>query len=189
MQIRSLISAFFCACGMLAASAWSAPDNALPDIAVQVNKRGELVIVDAEFTAPVAPKLAWEVLTDFNHMSNFISNVKFSSITSQQGSKLQVAQKGAAKHGPLSFNFDSIREIELQPIQKITSHVISGSMKKLDGVTTLRADGTGSRIVYHADSIPDAYVPPVIGPKFIENETRHQFEEMRAEMIRRAATP
>ena len=186
MPFRSLITTLCCASGMLAGSAWSATDSALPPIAVQVQKRGELVVVDAEFTAPVAPKLAWEVLTDFNHMSNFISNVKFSSITSQQGSKLQVAQKGAAKRGPMSFSFNSVREIELQPIQKITSHVISGSMKKLDGVTTLRADGNGSRIVYHADSIPDTYVPPVIGPKFIENETRNQFQEMRAEMVRRA---
>ncbi len=185
MQARSKFLVAALCLSIYATSGIAAPGDELPPISVQVKKNGDNVTVDASFSVPVPPKLAWEVLTDFGHMSNFISNVTFSSITEQHGNTLQVAQKGAANHGPLSFSFNSIRAIELNPIEKITSHMISGSMKKLDGTTTLRAEGGGTRVVYHADSIPDTYVPPVIGPKFIENETRHQFEEMRIEMLRR----
>ena len=168
-----------------AASAVAAIDEDETPIAVQVKKVDELVTVDAQFTVAVSQQLAWDVLTDFEHMARFISNVKSSRVTSINGDKLQVEQKGVANHGPLSFSFESVREIELKPIEKISSRILSGSMKKLDGITLLMADGAGTRVVYHADSIPNSYVPPIIGPKFIENESRHQFEEMRTEMLKR----
>ncbi len=187
MQVRAKLCATALALAAVATGGIAAPGDELPPVSVQVLKAGDSVVINASFSVPVPPKLAWDVLTDFNHMSNFISNVTFSSITEQHGNTLQVAQKGAANSGPLSFSFNSIRAIELKPFERITSHVISGSMKKLDGTTTLRAEGNGTRVVYHADSIPDTYVPPLIGPKFIESETRHQFEEMRIEMMRRRA--
>ena len=185
MRHSVLLLAALTLLGTVPLNAQSAIGDDQTPITVHAVKHGETVTVDAEFTVAVPPKLAWEVLTDFAHMSNFISNVKFSSVTEQHGNKLRVAQKGAAKHGPISFSFDSIREIELVPTEKISSHVLSGSMKKLDGTTLLRADGSGTRVVYHAESIPNTYVPPVIGTTFIENESRHQFEEMRIEMLKR----
>ncbi|MDP9107626.1 MAG: SRPBCC family protein [Pseudomonadota bacterium] len=167
----------------------AADSDTTTPISVKAVKNGESVIVDAEFSVAVPPRQAWEVLTDFGHMANFITNVKLSNITEHHGNHLRVAQQGSARHGPLHFDFDSIREIELTPIEKIVSHVVSGSVKKLDGTTLVTADGAGTHVVYHAESIPNTYVPPILGPSFIENETRHQFEEMRGEMLRRKAAP
>jgi hypothetical protein len=172
----------------MSGSTFAATDEPQSPVDVHVKKNGELIIIDVDFKVPVAPKQAWEVLTDFDHMSNFVSNVKFSAITKRDGDKIEVAQKGLADHGLISFAFDSVREIELKPFSKITSHILSGNMKKLDGTTVLTPDGNGTHVTYHAESISPTYVPPVIGPKFIEGESRHQFEEMRAEMLKRKAT-
>lgn len=174
---------------LTAAPVRAAESEAATPITVTAVKNGESVIVDAEFSVAVPPKQAWAVLTDFGHMADFISNVKQSSITERHDNRLRVAQQGSARHGPLHFDFDSIREIELTPVTKIVSHVVSGSVKKLDGTTLLTPDGNGTHVVYHAESVPNTYVPPGLGTMFIENETRHQFEEMRTEMLRRKSMP
>lgn len=155
------------------------------DIAVEVSKDGETVVVDVDFIVRASPELAWAVLTDFDHMADFVSNLTSSSIVSQSGNKLRVAQKGRAVHGPLSFSFDSLREIELTPPTTIRTRIVSGTMRKLDGVTQLSAVSGGTRVVHHAVAIPGVWVPPVIGVRFIEHETREQFEEVRGEILRR----
>ncbi|MEB0137267.1 SRPBCC family protein [Actimicrobium sp. CCC2.4] len=169
----------------LTGSAVAAIDDDEPPIQVQVKKSGALIIVDADFSVSVTPRLAWEVLTDFDHMARFISNVKYSAVTSRQQGKWQVAQKGVAAHGPLSFSFDSVREVTLTPFELITTHLVTGNLKQLDGTTRLRSEGNGTRVVYHAESIPDTFVPPLVGTAFIASESRHQFEEMRIEMLKR----
>jgi hypothetical protein len=58
-------------------------------------------------------------------------------------------------------------------------------MRKMIGTTHLIPESTGTRIVSHGEFIPDTWVPPGIGPIFIEAETRKQFSEMRDEMMRR----
>ncbi len=156
-------------------------------VIVEVTKHGERISIDVDFQAAVAPQQAWEVLTDFDHMRDFISSLQSSQIIARDGMRWQVAQKGAARRGPLNFGFDSVREIELAPFDRITSRQVSGSMKKFEAVTRLSAQGTGTRIQYHADSVPGTFIPPIVGIAFIETETRRQFTEMLTEMSRRSA--
>lgn len=154
-------------------------------IAVQVKKSGETILVDVSFTVQATSQEAWNVLTDFDHMAQFVSNLQSSRITDRVGNKIQVEQKGKTSHGVFSFAFDSLRELELNPYQEIRSRLISGSMKRLDGTTVLSADGAGTRIVYHGESVPNVWVPPLVGTAFIENEMRIQFQEMQNEILKR----
>lgn len=177
-----------CLCAALLAfgleSAWPGPVGG-EDIAVEVSKDGETVVVDVDFIVRASPELTWAVLTDFDHMADFVSNLTSSSIVSQSGNTFRVAQKGRAVHGPLSFSFDSLREIELTPPTTIRTRIVSGTMRKLDGVTQLSAVSGGTRVVHHAVAIPGVWVPPIVGVRFIEHETREQFEEVRGEILRR----
>jgi carbon monoxide dehydrogenase subunit G len=155
------------------------------DIKVVVQRKGGEVFVDVELPVPATAQEAWAVMTDYEHMAEFISNLQVSDVVSRNGDTVQVSQKGKAQYGPLSFAFDTIREIHLTPYEKIDSRLISGSMKKMEGKTEIIPDGAGIRIVYSAVSIPNAWIPPVVGPAFIERETREQFRELRKEILRR----
>ena len=64
---------------------------------IQVRRQGEVWIVEARFTAPVPPALAWAVLTDFDNMARIVSNLNASRVVSRQGNVLQVEQKGRAR--------------------------------------------------------------------------------------------
>jgi len=156
-------------------------------IAITVSTSGEILIVDASFTVSATQHEAWDVLTDFDHMTDFLPNLQVSKIIKTAGNKMQVLQKGRASYGPLSFAFDSVREVELNPYKEIHSHVISGSVKQANGTTQLIAEGNNTRIIYHNESIPNFWLPPGIGPSFVKRETLEQFEDMRNEILRRKA--
>lgn len=163
----------------------SADERHDKDIDVRVNINGEDVVIDVSFVVQVVPQKAWDVLTDFDHMTGFISNLQFSKIIDSSKNTLYVSQKGVAKHALITFPFESIREIRLTPLEKIRSRMLSGSMRKLEGITQLFSEGDHTRITYHSDTFPGVWIPPVVGKAFIENETREQFQEMRDEMLRR----
>jgi hypothetical protein len=162
-----------------------AEEESRKDLDVRVQVTGDAVVVDAIMIVAARQAETWAVMTDFDHMAEFISNLQASSVLSRNGDVLQVAQKGKASAGLLSFAFESVREIRLTPMDKVQSHGISGTLKKFDGLTQFAAEGETTRVTYHAESISSRWIPPGIGPSFIESETREQFAEMRREVLRR----
>ena len=155
------------------------------DIEVAAKKVADMVVIDVSMLVAATPREAWDVLTDYDHMPKFLPNLQSSKILSKSPTRLEVAQKGGASHGPITISFDVVRDVQLKPYSEIKSHVISGDLKKVDGTTRLVAEGEGTRITFHSESIPNVWVPPGIGPTLIANETREQFGDMRAEILKR----
>ncbi len=163
-----------------------APQDSNIDVKVQIN--GDNVTIDLSVVVPATRQQVWAVLTDFEHMSGFVSNLKESKVLSTSGSMLKIYQRGAASYALIDFPFESTREITLTAFDKIQSHMVSGNMSKMEGVTQLMDEGGGTRIVYHADSIPGHWLPPFGAKGFIEHETRAQFLQMRDEILRRKSS-
>jgi Polyketide cyclase / dehydrase and lipid transport len=160
------------------------------DIVVRAEKNGETIIIDAEMAVHASEAAVWDVLTDYDHMAQFVANVKSSRITDRNGNTLLVAQKSSTSFGLLKFSFDNIREVELVPHREIRSKLVSGDMKDSAFTTRLVSDAGGvTRVVNHGVFIPTMWVPPVIGTAFLESETRRQFFELRTEIMRRAMAP
>lgn len=157
------------------------------DIVVHVTKHGETIVVDVEMAVQRPPLAVWDVLTDYDHMAQFIANVHTSRISDRTGNKLIVAQQSSTAFGLLKFTFDNVREVELVPHSEIHSKLISGDMKSSAFTTRLVPEGGITRVFNHGEFIPTMWVPPVVGTAFIESETRRQFLELRNEMMRRAA--
>jgi len=165
------------------ARADAAPANA-PEIHVQ--RHAGMVLVDVSLFVNATPQQAWEVLTDYDHMADFFPNLQSSKVIGHENGKTTIEQKGAVRYGPFSFPFEMVREIELKPYTEISSRAVSGSVKSGTAVTKLVPEEHGTRIIYHSESVPNVWVPPGIGPKFIEGETRTQFEVLRSEILRRS---
>ena len=157
------------------------------DLVVHVTKHGETIVVDVEMAVQEPPLAVWDVLTDYDHMAQFIASVHSSRIADRTGNKLIVAQQSSTAFGLLKFTFDNVREVELVPHSEIRSKLISGDMKASAFTTRLVTEGNVTRVFNHGEFIPTMWVPPVVGTAFIESETRRQFLELRNEMIRRAA--
>lgn len=162
----------------------AAEDNS--DIVVHAVKDGETIRVEVD--APVrAPRaVAWEVLTDYDNMAKFISNLQQSVTRMKMGNRLQVYQKGKASRGPLSMSFENLREIELVPQTEVRSKMISGDSMPATFSTRIEERDGQVHIRHTGRYTPSVWVPPVIGTSLIEAETRKQYGEIRDEILRRA---
>lgn len=156
------------------------------DIDIRLIVDGDEVHLDISTLVEAKPREVWAVMTDFEHMAEFISNLKSSQVIARSGtSSLTVEQHGRAGVGPLSFALDSVREIQMKPFEWIRSKLLSGSMKRFDGITRISEEGGRTRVQYHSDAISGVWIPPVIGRKLIEDEAREQFTQMMQEILRR----
>lgn len=170
----------------LISSGAGARDAAVPEVTVRVVRDGETITVDAEMLVPVTPQEAWAVLADYEHFTDFVPNMQVSRIVSKAGEALRVEQKGRARYGLLSFAFESLREVELSPHETLKTRMIKGNMKRMETLTRLVAEGSGTRILYHNEAVPDFWVPPLIGPVFIRHEVAEQLGAIIREILRRS---
>jgi hypothetical protein len=177
-----LLSLFAVAASVSASD--TVPDG---DITVHATKDGAAMLVDVDCPVAASRSIAWEVLTDYDNMSRFISNVEYSHIQQRAGNLLTVRQSGKAKHGIFSIGFDNIREVELRPFDEIRSRLTGGDLRGSIFTTQLIGRDGELHIVNTGRYTASIWVPPIIGPALIESETRKQFGEMRAEMLRRQA--
>ena len=161
--------------------------DANQDILIQIRKEGPSVVVEVVCPVDAPGSIVWEVLTDYDHMAKFLSNLEYSSVEDTAGNVLRVHQKGKASRGPLTLTFDMVREVELVPHSEIRSRLISGDLKASDFVTRIVVTAEGVNIVHSGRYVPKMWVPPYIGPALIEAETQKQFGEVRAEILRRSA--
>ncbi|MDB5762986.1 MAG: hypothetical protein JWQ21_1981 [Herminiimonas sp.] len=183
---KSFCRSFFMAIVLISVHSWTFADSGQDTgLAVTVRKNAGVIFVDVSMRVPATPQEAWDVLTDYDHMAQFFPNLQTSKVTAKAGNVIRVAQKGRISYGLLAFPFESVREIELMPYSELRSHAISGSLRRADAITRLIPEGAGTRITYHSESVPNVWVPPGIGPGFIEKETRAQFENLRNEILKR----
>ena len=155
------------------------------DIDVKVAKNGQLVDVDVAFRVNASRDDAWRVLTDYNDMVRFVSSLTSSAIVRQDGNDLEVAQKGSVRFGLLNFPFESTRRIELEPYHEIRSYLIDGDMRTSRFTTRIVDEGGTTLILQHGEVVSNIWVPPWIGPAIIAAGTRKQWQEFRAEILRR----
>lgn len=152
---------------------------------VQVRHQGDTWWVEARFVLPVPPALAWEVLTDFEHMAAILGNLEESRVLSRQGAVWQVLQKGRLRFGLFSFSFESLREITLSPRQRIQARGLGGNTRNFVSDLVLETVAGGTRLVYRAEMVPDFWLPEAVGPSLLQQETAERFSALAAEMQRR----
>ena len=186
MAIRSLrvVLAVFL---LSAVPAFAASLDPNQDIVVKVQKDGQNISVDIDCPVDAPWSIVWEVLTDYDQMAQFISNLEFSGVMQREDNVLRVHQKGKASRGPLTIRFDNVREIELVPFSEIRSRMVSGDMKASAFTTRIVETGARLHIVNTGRYPPNLWVPPLIGPALIAAEMQKQYGEIRTEILRRSA--
>ena len=158
---------------------------AVADSDVHVDRANGSFTVDISIHVPVEAEKAWAVLTDFEHMADFVPNLTSSQVTDRSPTLVKVTQKGIAKYGVFSSHFESTREIHLVPSHEIRAHGVGGNIKRMESAMLLEPDATGTQLTYHAEVLPGFWFPPLIGPSLVQHEAAEQFSAMLREMVKR----
>jgi uncharacterized membrane protein len=159
--------------------------GAEPQAATTVVQNGEAFVVDVLMHVEVPVETAWEVLTDFDHMTAILKNLTSSRVASRDGNTWIVKQEGVARYGLLSFSFASEREIRLEPMKRIAVTSLSGPAKRMQSEMKIGPVERGVQLKYRAEIVPDSILARMFGASFIRHETEEQFLAMIREMLRR----
>lgn len=141
--------------------------------------------VDVDIVIAVPVSVAWAVITDFQHMAEFVPNLTESQVLERNPTGLRVRQRGYKRIGPFSFDFEYLREIRMTPESELRAQGIGGSFKRIETITRLKSVAQGTRLEYHVEAQPNFWVPPWIGPLILRDQTAEQFSALVAEMLKR----
>jgi ribosome-associated toxin RatA of RatAB toxin-antitoxin module len=178
-----LLAAALALCGGAAFAADS------PIRSVDVAYDGETYVLNAVMFAPAAPTVAWDVLTDFDHMAQWVPNVSESKILKRDDTTVIIQQRGVAKYGAVSFPYTTERKLELKPQSTINSTQIKGSLRRVVSTMLLEPEGKGTRLTYHLEIVPSLFAGALLSKEFLQHEFGEQFTAIIGEMVRRAPPP
>jgi ribosome-associated toxin RatA of RatAB toxin-antitoxin module len=129
------------------------------DVSVQATRDGEAVEVEAVAEIAVGLARAWEVLTDYNRLSEFVPDLHESRVISRQGASAVVEQKGAARFLFFSYPIEVRLAVTEHPRQRIESRAVAGNFRELRSVYTLEPREGGVRLRYQGRLVPDFQLP------------------------------
>lgn len=155
--------------------------------AFTIAREGDAFVINGTLHVPVPVEVAWDVLTDYDHMSGFVIDLQESRVLSSPSDPvLRVYQRGVTRLGPFAFDYEVEREVRLDRPRLIRSRGLRGNVKRLDMETSLEPEGAGVLLRYHAEIVPDFWVPSFLGAPLMRREAEQQFASLVAEMLRRA---
>ncbi|MCG2577463.1 SRPBCC family protein [Dechloromonas sp. XY25] len=170
---------------MLLLAGLARPGLALTDDDVTVAYKDGSYTASLRVRTPAPPAIVLAVLTDFDHMAEFMPGLESSRIVANQGNSYQVAQRGKVKFGPFSMSYESMRQIEVVDGQRILSRSLAGSARRMQSEMRIQPLEHGTRIEYHIEIEPESWIPSSLGTNFMQHELAEQFNALTKEMFRR----
>jgi len=176
-------SGLFAAALVLSGNVFAATES--PIRSMEVTYDGGTYVVNAVMFAPVTQAVAWDVLTDFDHLAKWVPNVAESKILNRDGDSVTFEQHGVARYGAVSFPYTTERKADLKPRSAIKTVQLRGSLRRVESLMMLEPDGNGTRLTYHLEITPSALAATLLSKSFLEHEIGEQFGAIIGEMTHR----
>ena len=173
---------------LFAAPLWAADGRTgwVADSDVDVDYRNGVYVANLSFRVPARTATVFDVLTDFEHMVQFVPNLTQSRIVEHIGRSYRIVQDGKATFGPFNVDFHSLRKIDVLPDGRLISDSLPGSSSRSHSEMKVQALADGwTKLDYQLELEPSAWIPSSLGVGFLRHELIEQFEAMAREMVRR----
>lgn len=157
-------------------------------LSIESAAQGGVVTVRASAEMQVDPRMVWDVISDYDHLAEFIPDMKSSRVVQRDGDTVIVEQAG--EFGFLFFRQPvAVRLLVVEyPTRRILAHALGGNLREMEGRYDLEQLPTGAvRLLYEGRVVPDFPVPPIIGTMLMRSELSRQFTAMVKEIMRRDA--
>lgn len=171
-----------------AAMATSAAVFAAPPIrSVEVRASGEGYAVDLVMWVPAPPELAFGVMVDFEHMPDWVPDLREVRVLEREAHRVTVEHRGVVNLGFLAVPFTTRRAIEFDAPRWMHTVQLEGTMRRHESHMHFVAEGAGTRIDYRVEMVPGGLAALVMTERRVESELRAHFEAIAAEIDRRQA--
>ena len=156
-------------------------------IETRIERQGEYITVNASALMQVDARIAWEVLSDYDHLAQFIPDMKISRVLSRDGNRVRVEQKGDFGFFFYRQPVEVMLEVVEEPPRRIDARRISGNIRDLETRYELKASDAGVKLDYVGRFIPEFSVPPFFGMAMVRRVIERRFRAMVEEIVRRDA--
>lgn len=159
---------------------------AAQEVLIETVRKGDLITLIASAELQVDTGTVWGVISDYDHLAEFIPDMQSSHVIQREGDKVLIEQTGQI--GFLVFQQPvAVRlEVHESPQRVIEAHAVGGNLKEMEGRYALERLPSGAvRLTYSGRLVPGFAVPPVIGTLLVRNLLSEQFTALVREIIRR----
>jgi ribosome-associated toxin RatA of RatAB toxin-antitoxin module len=129
------------------------------DVTVHTSRDGEAVEVEAVAEMAVGVARAWDVLTGYDRLVEFVPDLHESRVVSRAGASVVVDQKGEVRFLFFSYPIEVRLAVTEFPRQRIETRAISGNFRELRSTYTLEPREGGVRLRYQGRLVPDFQLP------------------------------
>ena len=155
------------------------------DVMVHASRQGDVLEVEASAEFEASLRQTWQVLTDYDHLAEFIPGMHASRILVRTGNGVMVEQKGEARLLFFSYPIEVKLAVEEFPYERITSRAVAGNFREMRGAYHLEAGEGRVTLRYRGRMTPDFIVPPLIGTFVLRKNVERQFGALVDEILRR----
>ncbi len=157
-------------------------------VSIETSVQGDLVTVTASAEMQVDSRTVWNVISDYNHLAEFIPNIRNSRVVQRDGDRLLVSQTGEFSFLFFRQPVEVMLAVAESAPRQIVARAVGGNLREMEGRYELENLPTGAvRLSYSARLIPEFSVPPFIGKMVVRRVLAKQFTAMVNEILRRDA--
>lgn len=158
------------------------------DIDVSIDNARGTCRVHGAFAAPVSRELAWDVLADYDSIGRFVHSVRSSRMERQTDGRLLLRQDAVGGVFLVRRRMQVLLDIQEDPGQRIAFRDVQAKdFHKYVGAWRISADSGGTRVDYELEAEPRAAIMRAFCRGALRKAARDLLEQVRAEMMRRAA--
>ncbi len=152
------------------------------------NLKYDCVKVDVLLHVDAPLETVWQVITDYQHAAQFISNLRSSAETPLSPNTLKVEQVGRVGWGVLNVDIQTVYNVSLNPIEKkIQSVSVGGDLKTVSMFTQLKPLANGATLLeYSVVTDPGPWAPLAATEALLKQQARQSFTDLKREILRRA---
>jgi carbon monoxide dehydrogenase subunit G len=165
----------------------AAADDQAADPDVTVREEHGIYSVTARFHVPQPPSVALTVLTDYEHIPRFMSDITASKVIERSAGRAVVEQEGLSRFMMFSKRVHLVLDISESADSVRFRDRCGRSFAAYEGTWTVAARDGGTDVVYELTADPSFCVPESLLKRLLRRDSSRMIESLRQEMAARTA--
>jgi uncharacterized protein YndB with AHSA1/START domain len=146
---------------------------------------GKVFQIVSSGTVAAAPATVWRILTDYDHMADYVPDLKSARVVSRDGDRVVIEQQGAARFLFFSRTIHLVVQAHEQAPHKIDVNLVDGDMAVYRcSWELIPVDGGGTTVRYTAAIGPKFYVPGLVGASMVRKDIARMMAAVLARLDR-----
>jgi len=159
------------------------------DVEVTLDDTRGACRVHGSFIVPVSSSVAWDVLSDYDGIGQFVRSVRASRMERQSDGRLLLRQDAVGGVFVFRRRMQVLLEIDEEPRNHIGFRDVLGKdFRRYVGEWRIADHGKGAQVVYELEAEPRAAIARALCRGSLLNAARDLLTQVRVEMIRRGVS-